>query len=81
MYLLTPYFTNILLIHYIDEGNVYLRNGEVSQAIDCYDKALKLGSYILLLLLLLLLHVQTINRSNNQSKYTTCIYIHTRVYR
>ena len=37
-----------LFLHYIDEGNVYLRNGEVSQAIDCYDKALKLGTHLLL---------------------------------
>jgi tetratricopeptide (TPR) repeat protein len=26
-----------------DEGNVYLRTGEVDRAIDCYDRALELG--------------------------------------
>lgn len=26
-----------------DEGNIYLRSGEVDQAIECYDKALSLG--------------------------------------
>ena len=66
------YLTNVLFIHCVDEGNVYLRNGEVSQAIDCYDKALKLGTYYGLLLLL-----QTINRSNNEPLYT--IYIHVSV--
>lgn len=28
---------------HIDEGNVYLRSGEVDMTIECYDKALLLG--------------------------------------
>ena len=28
---------------FVDEGNVYLRNGEVDMAVECYDKALLLG--------------------------------------
>lgn len=28
---------------FLDEGNVYLRNGDLDQAISCYDRALLLG--------------------------------------
>lgn len=50
MFVVKKHFYFVLLLyHYIpyvpcsDEGNVHLRNGDLDQAISCYDRALQLG--------------------------------------
>lgn len=46
---------DVLRLNY--DGNIFLRNGQVDQAIECYNKALELGGLSFLISLVLQLFV------------------------